>query len=114
MNLDLKLTQLALKMKNFILLDFSFPAGKFPEFKKNYENRYISVPGRKVFALDYASGIALSGKFILLYGIEEDLKILDPSLNIKLIKYDENANWAGMEEKISEFGSGLLLIPKEL
>ena len=114
MNLDLRLTQIGLKVKNFYLLDFSFPGNAFPEFKKAYDVRYISIPGRQASALAYASGLALSGKFVLIYGYEGDMQITDASLNIKLLKYDENGIWEGLESRISEFGPSVLLIPEEV
>lgn len=114
MILDLKLTQIGLKVKNFYLVDFSFPGNAFPEFKKAYDVRYVSIPGRQTSALAYASGLALSGKFVLIYGYDGEMEVVDPTLNIKLLKYDENASWQGLESRISEFGPSVLLIPEEV
>lgn len=114
MNLDLKLTQIGLKLKNFYLVDFSFPGNAFPEFKKAYDVRYISIPGRQTSALAYASGLALSGKFVVVYGYDGELALSDPTLNIKLLKYDENASGEDLESKIAEFGPSVLLIPGEV
>ncbi len=112
MILDLKLCQVAHKIKNLILIDLSFPGCKFPEFKLNYENRYICLPGRAAFATEYAAGIASSGKIVLIYGGDR-IELADKNLNVKLIKPDEFASWGSLEKQILEFGAGLLLIPKE-
>lgn len=112
MILDLKLCQAAQKIKNLILIDLSFPGQKFPEFKINYGNRYICLPGRSAFAGEYAAGIASSGKIVLIYG-GANLELADKNLNVKLIKTDEFAAWGPLEKQILEFGAGVLLIPKE-
>lgn len=112
MILDLKLCQAAHKIKNLILIDLSFPGLKFPEFKMNYENRYISLPGRAGFAGEYAAGIASSGKIVIIYG-GECLQLADQNLNVKLLKIDEKTTWLMFEKQILEFGAGVLLIPKE-
>ena len=112
MILDLKLCQAAQKIKNLVLIDLSFPGQKFPEFKLNYEKRYICLPGRRAFAAEYAGGIASSGKIVLIYGGDE-IKLADKNLNVKLIQMGESATWGAFEKDILEFGVGVLLIPKE-
>ncbi len=112
MILDLKLCAAAHKIKNLILIDLSFPGQKFPEFKVNYENRYICLPGRAAFAGEYSAGIASSGKIVLIYG-GDPLHLADKNLNVKLIQTGDGATWQTLENQILEFGAGVLLIPKE-
>lgn len=114
MKLDVKLTQLGLKMKNLVVLDLSFPANHFPEFKSTYEERYIHLPGRQSSALGVAAGMATLGKVVLLYGSKlEDMELNDPTLNVKLVKRSKNAVWDYMEDKLMEFGPSVLLIPSD-
>lgn len=114
MNLDLKLTQIALKMKNLVILDLSFSGVMFPEFKSAYEFRYVHIPCRQEMALDMAGGMASQGKVVVLYGSNcEDCDLLDSSLNVKMIKHSENAVWNYFEEGLMEFGSSVLLVPAE-
>lgn len=111
--LDLKLTQFALKMKNLILLDLSFPRGVFPEFKKAYDPRYIALPSRDGLAVSMASGIASFGKLVLIYGAQVDgLAGLEPTLNVKILKPSPEGSWHHLEEGLKTFGPAVLLIPE--
>lgn len=115
MILDLKLTQIGLKMKNLIVLDLSFPNPSFPEFKSKYEERYIHLPARQGLAPDFACGLAMLGKVVLLYGLEGDAPdIEDPTLNVKIVKRSSEAVWDYFEEELMEFGPEVLLIPELL
>ena len=92
MILDLKLTQIGLKMKNLVILDLGFPAPAFPEFRSKYEDRYIHLPGRQGLAADFACGLAMLGKVVLLHGFEgEAPDIEDPTLNVKITKRSSEA-----------------------
>lgn len=113
--IDVKLTQLALKLKNLVVLDCSFPKGPFSEFKKNYEPRFVWTPCRQGMALEMAGGIASFGKVVVVYGLAEaDLSQLDSTLNVKVLLLSEEGSWEGFEEKLRAFGPSTLLIPKTL
>jgi hypothetical protein len=115
MMLDVKLTQLGLKIKNLVVLDLSFPQGKFPEFKKAYEQRYIHLPGRKEMALAFAGGLSAFGKVVLIYGVENDeVEVPDRTLNIKLVEEGPEGKWDIFEEELRAFGPAVLLIPEEV
>ena len=114
MNLDLKLTQIGLKIKNFLVLDLSFPVGKFPEFSKAYEHRYIHMPCRTEMALAYAAGLSSFGKIVLVYGSGLcDVDLPDSTLNVKLLMHKKDAVWDYFEGGVLEFGPAVLLIPDE-
>lgn len=118
MNLEERLIKIAFKMKNLILLDFSFPGNKFLEFKKIYDSRYIAIPGRRNFAMDYASGLTVFGKNIVIYGLDvfsanKMINDCDPTLNVKILLDDNGATWNDLEKKLTDFGTMLLLIPME-
>lgn len=115
MNLDQQLVRIAVKMKNLVVIDLSFPATKFPEFKSNYETRFMHWPGRQHSAIAVAAGLASRGKVVLLYGSEcEDCEPPDSTLNVKLVKESERAVWDHLEEELMEFGPSVLLLPKSL
>jgi hypothetical protein len=112
--LDVKLTQLGLKMKNLVVVDLSFPIGKFPEFKKAYESRYIHLPGRREMVLPFAGGLSAFGKIVLIYGLESDeCEVPDRTLNIKLVEEGPEGKWDIFEEELKAFGPAVLLIPSE-
>lgn len=114
MELDLKLTQLGLKIKNLIVLDLSFPHMKFPEFKTVYESRFIHLPGRQRSGLQFAAGLASLGKLVLVYGSDsQNVDFLDNSLNVKLAKTDNDATYNELSERLLAFGPSVLLIPSE-
>ncbi len=114
MLLDVKLTQLALKMKNLVLLDLSFPHMKFPEFKKAYENRYICLPCRGEMAVSMAAGLASFGKLIVVYGDDcKNSTIPDTTLNVKVLQESEEGKWETLEVDLKAFGPAVLLIPEE-
>lgn len=114
MILDIKLCQIALKMKNLVILDLSFQSTQFLEFKKAYETRYLHLPCRHTLALGMANGMAMGGKVVVIYGKEiDDLNILEPNLNVKILQTNSEASWEVFEEKIKEFGPAVLLIPEE-
>lgn len=111
--IDIKLTQLGLKMKNLILVDLSFPRGVFPEFKKVYDPRYLWMPCRKELVLSFAAGIASFGKLVVIYGLDgEAVKALEPTVNVKVLQHSPEASWQDFEEGLKRFGPELLLIPE--
>lgn len=113
MNIDLKVTQLALKVKNLVILDTSFPDTAFPEFKKTYAERYWHLPCTEGAVLGIAAGLASMGKIVLV-NMEnpENFDSADPSLNVKLIKKGAEAVWDYFEGELLEFGPAVLLIPE--
>lgn len=114
MILDINLCRLARKIKNFVILDLSFPGSVFPEFKLNYDKRYICLPGREGCALEYAGGIAGSGKIVLIYGFSgADFNLPDRTLNVKVMKKSPKADLSKLEKDILEFGQAVLLIPEQ-
>lgn len=113
MNLDLKSCQLALRMKQLVIVDTQFPSTAFPEFKSNYAERYWHVPCRESAVLGLAAGLASLGKVVLVYRqAPEEFDFPDPSLNVKLIKKSPNASWEDFEKGLAEFGPAVLLIPE--
>lgn len=113
MELDLKLTQLGLRVKNFIVVDLSFPKGEFAEFRKAFPDRYISLQCMGELALPMCGGLASFGKVILLYGSKlKECDLPDQTLNVKLIRHDETAVWGSFEDEILKFGPAVLLIPE--
>lgn len=111
--IDIKLTQLGLKMKNLIVLDLSFPRGIFPEFKKVYDPRYLWMPCRKELALPFASGLASFGKLVLIYGLPAaEVTGMEPTVNVKVLRPDPDATWQEFEEGLKRFGPEVLLIPE--
>ncbi len=112
MNLDQRLTQYALKNKNFILIDLSFPNTQFTEFKKNFEKRLILMPLKQLMAESFASGIASAKKMVIVHGLNENpTAFQDINLNIKILKNDANAKWHEFETQLLQFGASLVLIP---
>ena len=113
--IDLKLTQLAIKIKNLIVIDVSFPKGNFPEFKKVYENRYLHMPCRSASAAIMAVGLSGFGKVVVLFGDDfKDCELPDQTLNVKVLKEDEKGTWETLEEDLKAFGPAVLLIPEEV
>ena len=111
--LDIKLTQLGLKMKNLIVVDLSFPQPALPEFKKNYDPRYLWMPCKEELALSFATGLASFGKLVVLYGATKlSIDELDPTVNVKVLKHDAEALWQDFEGGLRRFGPELLLIPE--
>lgn len=111
--LDLKLTQVAVKMKNLILLDLSFPEAHFPEFRKAYENRFIHLPCRSQMALPMAAGLASLAKVVVIFGHEyEDCVLPDPSLNVKILRERPEGTWDTLEQGLQAFGPAILWIPE--
>lgn len=114
MLLDIKLTQIALKTKNLVVMDLSFPHMKFPEFKKAYEGRYIHLPCRKEMAVPMAAGLSSFGKLIVIFGDDcSNCTIPDGTLNVKVLKESPEGSWEQLEEGLKSFGSAVLLIPEE-
>ena len=114
MELDLKLTQLGLKIKNLVVLDLSFPEARFPEFKSAYEKRYIYMPCKQESALNFAAGLASLGKIVAIYGADfECCDIPDQTLNVKVVKEASEAVWDYLEDEILSFGPAVLLIPEQ-
>lgn len=113
MNIDIKLTQIALKMRNLILVDVSFPRSFFVEFKKMYEPRYVYLPCKKEMAIAFASGIASTGKLVVICGADVHMeKLLDSTLNVKLLKESSGGSLESLENSLKEFGPAVLLIPE--
>lgn len=110
--LDLTLTKLGLKIKNMVVLDLSFPHLMCPEFRKNYETRFIAMPNRQEMVLEFAGGLASFGKIVLVLGYEGNgLTRLDPTVNVKVLKNCPEGTWERLEERILEFGPAEILIP---
>ncbi len=110
--LDAKLTQLGLKLKNMVVLDLNFPRIVCPEFRKTYEPRFIALPCRQGMALEMAGGLASFGKVVVLVGYEGDeLKDLDPTFNVKVLRHSPEGTWENLEERLRAFGPSLVLIP---
>ncbi|MFA5793145.1 MAG: hypothetical protein WC897_04745 [Candidatus Gracilibacteria bacterium] len=115
MNLDAKFTQLALKIRNLVVVDVSFPKSPFAEFKKLYEQRYIYMPCKKEMVMGFACGIASMGKLVVIYGADLAMeKMLDPTLNVKLLKESSAGSLESLENELKEFGPAVLLIPPVL
>ncbi len=111
--IDIKLTQIGLKMKNLILVDLSFPRGVFPEFKKVYDPRYLWMPCRKELVLSFAAGVASFGKLVVVYGLTEgELNGFEATVNVKVLRHDPEATWQDFEEGLKRFGPEVLLIPE--
>ncbi len=114
MILDINLCRLARKIKNFVVLDLSFSGFVFPEFKLNHDKRYIRLPGREGFALEYAGGLAGLSKVVLIYGFSgTNLNLPDQTLNVKVMKKSPKADLSNLEKDILEFGQSVLLIPEQ-
>lgn len=110
--MDLKFTQIALKFKNLIIIDVSFPEGQFPEFKRAYENRYLHLPCRSASAATIAGGLSSFGKVVVLYGDDfNECEFPDQTLNVKILKESKDASWEKLEEELKAFGPAVLLIP---
>lgn len=115
MNLDAKFTQLGLKIKNLVLIDVSFPKSPFVEFKKLYEQKYIYMPCKKEMLMGFACGVASMGKLVVIYGADLQMeKMMDPTLNIKLLKESSGGSLESLESELKEFGPAVLLIPPVL
>ena len=115
MVMDMKLTQLALKLKNLVLIDLSFPQMKFPEFKKVYEDRYLYLPCREESVTALAAGLASFGKLVVIYGsTTQSVEFPDSTLNVKVLKESNEASWELFEEGLKAFGPAVLLIPQEV
>ncbi len=113
--LDLKLTQLGLKMKNLVVVDVSFPVHPFVEFKKAYDTRLIHLPCREEMAVAYAAGLAGMGKVVLVVGVTRGGATgLESTLNVKLVKESPEARWEDLEGQIRSFGPGYVFVPLSL
>ena len=113
MKLDALLTKLAIKEKNLVILDLSFPNMAFPEFKSAHETRYLHFPGRQDSALAMAAGLASLGRRVLFYGSDcENCDLPDSTLNVKVLKYRDDAVWDYFEGSLLEFGPSILHVPQ--
>lgn len=113
-NLDMKLTQLGLRIKNMVVIDMGFPEPAFPEFRSSYESRYIYMPCRCGMVTSMAGGLASLGKVVLIHTpCKLDLDLPDSTLNVKLLRFEKEAVWDYFEEEILEFGPSILLVPSE-
>lgn len=113
MNLDTLLQQLALKYKNFVVLDLNFPHGEVPGFARAQEHRYFHTPLRCGSALALAEGLALSGFLVLLLGFEGEFLSRDATLPIRRVRRDPASSWASLEPTFLEFGTAELLLPPD-
>jgi len=114
MNLDQVLTQYGVKMKQLVVLDFSFPEEGLREFESAYPNRYAHMPSHEDVALQVAAGMATLGKHVLVIGTElTECDLPDSTLNVKLVKPDEQGTWEDFEKGLRGFGTGVLLIPED-
>lgn len=110
--LDTKLTQLALKIKNMVVMDLHFPHSVLPDFRKNYEPRFMHVPCRQGMILEVAGGIASSGKIVVVVGYEGNgIEGLDSTLNVKVLRRGSEGTWEKLEEQLRAFGPAEVLIP---
>jgi hypothetical protein len=105
MNLDLCLTQLALKMKHLVVVDVSFPSRAFPEFKKAYDTRYVHLPLRGEMLRAYVTGLASQGMTVLVYGHKGCPEFLDTSLSIKWLTEDWKGNIEGLKVLLQSYGA---------
>ncbi len=110
LNLDQILLRLALKRKDFVVLDLRFPASRLNEFRSVCEKQYIQLSGYRELAVGMAAGLASQGNLVLLDGAPAQ-ELLDPTLNVKWIQEGEGADWRSFEAEFERFGPGLLLIP---
>lgn len=112
MEIDQRLTQLGLKMKQLVVLDLNFPEPRFPQFKSAYDARYIHVPSRQESAVGQAIGLASLGKHVLVFGAESaPLADLEPTMNIHFLKASPDATWESFESAVREFGPTVLTFP---
>ncbi|MFA5854883.1 MAG: hypothetical protein WC846_01150 [Candidatus Gracilibacteria bacterium] len=113
MKLDGKMVQMALKMKNLVLIDLSFPESPFDEFSSLYEQRFLHLPCQKEMAIPFAAGMSSMGKQVVIYGAEVDINSLcDTNLNVKVLKESSGGSFEGLDSQIREFGPAVLLIPE--
>ncbi len=112
--LDSRLTRLALRHKNLVVLDAAFPSFVLPQFRQNYDQRLVSIPGRSQLAFPMAVGLAQAGKLVCVLGAPAPiLHQVEPSLNIKWISSSPEGDFSDMDFVIGAFGPSLLLIPSE-
>ncbi len=111
LSLDQRLSQMALKLKNLWLIDLSFPGTLAPEFKSNHASRFIHMPCRQESAMAYASGLASTGKLVLLMGLQGEPSFSDETLNLKVLKQASEADWESLEDEVLDYGAAVLLIP---
>lgn len=112
MNLDRALTQLAVKMKQFMVLDVNFPNESLHEFGSAYPQRYVHMSSHHAMVLEMAAGMATLGKLVLVIGLEA-VNLPDSTLSVKVLKRDGSARWEDLEEGLRQFGTGVLLIPED-
>ena len=112
MNLDHILTQLAVKMKQFVVLDVNFPNESLHEFGSAYPHRYVHMPSHHAMVLEMAAGMATLGKLVLVIGVDE-VNLPDSTLSVKVLKRAEGARWEDLEASLRQFGTGVLLIPED-
>ncbi len=110
LTLDQALLRLALKRKDFVVLDLRFPTSRFLEFRSAYEKQYIPLSGYAELALGMAAGLASQGYLVLIDGGKPQ-DAPDPTLNIKWIQEGDVADWRSFEQELEHFGPGVLLIP---
>ncbi len=111
MTLDLLLQQLALKHKDFVVLDLSFPHTQVPGFARAQEHRFLAIPFRQNSALALAEGWALSGLKVLLLGFDGVFSVADSTLPVRCVRRDANGDWGRLSASFLQFGSGELLLP---
>ncbi|MBT4384721.1 hypothetical protein HOD30_03155 [Candidatus Peregrinibacteria bacterium] len=113
MNLDLKLTQLGLRNRHFILVDLSFPDGVFEEFRRSYPDRYLHLPCHSDIAMEFAAGLSSFGNHVYVWGVDEavNVDLPDKNLNVKFLYPKEGASWDGFEDKLLSFTFGKVYLP---
>ncbi len=112
MSLDERLVQYALRNKHLVVLDTSFPKPAFPDFKRNFDLRYVWIPCRESVALGMAAGLAASKKLVVVYGLSNPTADLpDSTLNVKVLAHSSVAKWHEFEPQLAQFGPAVLLIP---
>jgi len=114
MTLDQKLTQIALKLKQLVVLDVSFLGEPLKEFKSAYPHRIYHLPSHEGVILQIAGGMASLGKLVIVVGSElSEVDLPDNTLNVKLLKRTESAVWDFFDDGLQSFGTGVLLIPED-
>lgn len=109
--LDQILLKKALRDKSFMVLDCTFPDTVVPEFAYTHEDRFVHAPLQSTFAPGLAAGLATLERTVLVFGCAQEFTLPDANLNVKQVLESLEGSWDSFEQKLSEFGQGVLLIP---